>query len=89
MLDLAERRIWNIGEEAILEPHHVLREGEIYGPWVGGGGEIGHVDGEGFVSGFTVHVEQRRGWSVGVPNFDDSRGGMSDDTLSACDGSGN
>lgn len=89
MPDLVKRSIRDIWKKAILESHHVLREGEIYGPWAGRGREIGGVDGEGFVPGLAVHPEQGWGWSIGVPDFDDARGSMGEDVLGACDCSRN
>lgn len=89
MPDLVKRNIRDIWKKAILESHHVLREGEIYGPWAGRGREIGCVNGEGLVPGLAVHAEQRWGWSIGVPDFNDARGGMGEDVLGTCDGSRN
>lgn len=89
MLDLIQEAIGNIRQEAIREPDHVLREGEIYGSWIRRSGEIWCIDGEGFVPRFAVHVEKRRGRSIGIPDFDNARGGMTYDVLGTSYGSRN
>lgn len=44
-----------------------MREGEVDGAWGGESSEIGRVDGEGFIAGFAVYMEERWGRGIGGP----------------------